>query len=131
MTRVLVVLGIAALAVAACKGNEGPVAGELSVRLGTPRGTDRAILFRVIGPRHAVTAATGYQLVVDTSAAGDTAWIAVIAPVGTGLKAGEIARLAVADTRKAGDYKSAISDVAAPNYTVGDTAGVSLTVVKP
>ena len=132
MTRALAVLLLAAAA-AGCGGNEGPVAGELAVRLITPRGTDRAVLFRVVGPQHGVTAPAGstYRVFSDTSAIGDTTWVTVIAPASGGLKAGEIARFAVADVRKAGDYRAALSDVAAANYAVGDTAGVSLAVVRP
>lgn len=133
MKRALGVLAVAAAAVFGCKGDQGPVAGELSVRLATPRNTDRAILFRVIGLQRGVTAGTGttYRVLSDTSAAGDTSWIAVITPQGTGLAAGEIARLAVADVGKAGDYRIVVSDVAAADYSVGDTSGVSLSVVRP
>lgn len=131
MRRALGMLALAALF--GCHGDQGPVAGELSVRLATPRSSDRAILFRVIGAQHGVTAPGGssYRMLSDTSAAGDTAWIAVIAPQGGGLAAGEIARVAVADVRKAGDYEIVVSDVAAADYSVGNTAGVSLTIVRP
>jgi len=131
--RALAVLAIAAAGAFGCNGDQGPVAGELSVRLARPRNTDRAILFRVIGPQLGVTAPSGsnYRTLADTSATGDTSWIAVITPPGTGLAAGEIARLAVADVRRAGDYRVALSDVAAADYSVGDTVGASLTIVRP
>jgi type IV pilus biogenesis protein CpaD/CtpE len=127
------VLAVAAAAVLGCHGDQGPIAGELAVRLTSPRSTDRAILFRVVGPQHGVTAGTGttYRVLSDTSAVGDTSWITVIAAQGSGLAVGEIAQLAVADVRKAGDYRVAVSDVATANYSVGDTAGVSLSVVRP
>ena len=133
MRRALGMLTLAAAAWAVGCGEQGPVAGELSVRLATSRSGDRAILFRVIGPEHGVTAGTGtgYRVVSDSSAAGDTAWIAVVAPQGTGLVAGEIARLAVPDTRKAGNYLISLTDIAAADYSVGSLAGVALTVVKP
>jgi hypothetical protein len=133
MRRALGVLALAAAAAFACKGNEGPVAGELSVRLATPRNTDRAIFFRVVGQERAATAPSGsnFKVLVDTSVVGDTSWIAVIAPQGTGLAAGEIARLAVADVRKAADYKITLKDIAAADYTVGNNSGIILTVVKP
>jgi hypothetical protein len=131
--RVVGALLLAAAAAAACSGESGPVRGELSVRLATPRNTDRAVLFRIVGAQRGVSAPSGspYRVLADTSAVGDTAWIAVIAPQGGGLAPGEIARVAVPDTRKAGDYRPVLSDVAAASYAVGDTAGVSLTVVKP
>jgi hypothetical protein len=127
------VLGVALAAAWGCHGDQGPVAGELSVRLTTSQSTDRAILFRVVGPQHGVSAPTGssYRVLVDTSAAGDTSWIAVITPQGTGLVNGEIARLAVADVRKADSYLIALTDVAAVDYSDGAISGIVLTVVKP
>ncbi|MGA2382988.1 MAG: hypothetical protein ABSG61_06080 [Gemmatimonadales bacterium] len=132
MRRILGVLACAAAAVAGCS-DQGPVAGELSVRLATSRTTDRAVLFQVVGVEHGVTPGTGtsYRILSDTSAAGDTSWIAVIAPKGTGLAAGEIARIAVPDTRKAGTYQISLTEVAAADYSVGTFPGVTLTVVKP
>lgn len=133
MRRALGVLVLATAAAFGCKGNEGPVAGELSVRLATPRNSDRAMLFRVVGSQHGVTPPSGssYRVLVDTSDVGDTSWIAVIAPQGSGLAAGEIARLAVLDTRKAADYVIALTDVAAADYSVGNISGIALTVVRP
>lgn len=127
------VLALAAGAAVGCKGNEGPVAGELSVRLTTPRSTDRAILFVVVGAQHGVSVATGstYTVFADTSAVGDTTHIVVVAALGSGLVTGEIARLAVADTRQAGKYVIRINDVASATLALGDSAGVSLSVVKP
>jgi type IV pilus biogenesis protein CpaD/CtpE len=123
----------AALAFAACKGDQGPVAGELSVRLATPRSSDRAIMMVLTGAQHGVTAATGsaYRVFSLASTAGDTTWVTVVAPKGSGLVAGEVARITVPDTRQAGSYKARVGDVAAADYSVSDTAGVSLTVVKP
>jgi type IV pilus biogenesis protein CpaD/CtpE len=130
--RAPALLVLATAALVGCS-DQGPVAGELSVRLATPRSTDRAVLLSVVGRQHGVTAGTGssYRVVSDTSATGDTVWIAVIAPQGSGLAAGEIARLVVPDTRRAGAYRAVLTDVAAADYSVGDTAGVSLSVVKP
>ena len=133
MRRAPALLVLVAAAAFGCSGDQGPVAGELSVRLATPRNTDRAVFFRMIGRQHAVTTGTGttYRVLSDTSAAGDTSWIAVIAPQGSGLSAGEIARLAVPDTRSVGSYRAIVVDVAAADYSAGDTAGVSLTVARP
>ena len=128
-------LGIALAAVAAggCKGPEGPVAGELSVRLTTPRNTDRAILFAVVGKQHGVTAATGsnYRVFSAVSAAGDTTHITVVALAGGGLAAGEVARLAVDDIRQVDKYSTTLIDVAGADYRIGGLTGLSLTVVKP
>jgi hypothetical protein len=129
--HVVVVLALAA-AVAGCS-DQGPVAGELSVRLTTSRTTDRAVLFKVVGKLHGVTAGTGasYRIISDTSATGDTAWVAVITPQGTGLAPGEIARITVPDTRVAGSYQISLTEVAASDYSVGTFSGITLTVVKP
>jgi hypothetical protein len=126
------VLVLAAAAAFGCK-DQGPVAGELSVRLSTPRFNDRAILFRVVGRQHGVAATTGmnYRVLSDTSAAGDTTWIAVIALQGSYLASGEIARLAVPDVRKAGDYTAVVSDLASSTYAALDVTTVSVTFVKP
>jgi type IV pilus biogenesis protein CpaD/CtpE len=134
MSRVRAALAALALAAAAgCKGNEGPVAGELSVRIVMPRTTDRAILFTVVGAQHGVKAPSGlpYTVFADTSAVGDTTHVVVVAAQGNGLVPGEIARIVVADTRQAGRYTTRIIDVTSATLSVGDTAGVSLTVVKP
>jgi len=118
---------------AACGGDQGPVAGELSIRLATLRSTDRAIAFAVVGPQHGATAAAGssYRLFSSSSSVGDTTWITIVAPKPGALVAGEVARIAVDDTRRFGSYLIRLSDVAAADYSVGDTAGVSLRVVKP
>jgi hypothetical protein len=132
--RALAGLGIVAAAwAAACGGDQGPVAGELAIRLATPRATDRAIAFAVVGLQHGITVPAGsnYRVFSSTGAAGDTTWITVVAPRGGGLAAGELARIAVDDTRRAGSYATILGDVAAADYSVGDTAGVSLRVVKP
>jgi hypothetical protein len=121
-------------AIVGCKGTEtGPVAGELSVRLTTPRNTDRAVAFVLIGKQHGATAAAGspYRLFTATSAAGDTTRIVVMAPKGSGIGAGEVARISVDDVRRAASYIASLTDVAAADYSVGATTGLSLTVVKP
>jgi len=133
--RVVVLLAVAAAAAGAagCSADQGPVAGELSVRLATPRTTDRAVLFRVTGPAHGVKGWSGstYRVVADTSATGDTSWVAVISPQGTGLAAGEIARVEVPDTRNVGNYRISFTEAAASDYSVGAFSGITLTIVKP
>ncbi len=120
----------AGLAAVTCQ-SESPVAGELSVRIATPRTSDRAILFALVGPARTVSAAPGYRVFTDTAAVGDTTHVTVVAAPGSGLVAGEIARVAVNDVRKAGAYAAIVRDVAAADYSIGDTAGVSLKVVAP
>ncbi|HTT69257.1 MAG TPA: hypothetical protein VMF70_14630 [Gemmatimonadales bacterium] len=130
MRRFLAVLAVAA---AACSGEAGPVAGELAIRLTTPRSTDRALMFVLTGRQSGVTAApaSGYLVFAKPASAGDTTRIVVAAPAGRGIAAGEVARISVADDRAVSAYAVRLSDVAAANYAVGDTTGVSLSVVKP
>jgi len=133
MRRALTYLAFVAAAMYGCGNADGPVAGQLAVRLATTRSGDRAILLRVVGRQRAVTAPSGstYRVVSDTSAAGDTTWIAVIAQQGNALVSGELARLTVPDTRTAANYVVSLTDIALYNYTVGDTAGIALSVVRP
>jgi type IV pilus biogenesis protein CpaD/CtpE len=118
---------------AGCRGEQGPVAGELAVRIATPRSGDRAIVFVVTGKLHGVTAppSSAYRVFADTSANGDTAHVVVVAASGSGVVAGEIARIRVDDVRKATGYLARVIDMAAASYGNGDTSGVSLTVVRP
>ena len=131
MRRVLAVLVLAAAAAAGC--GEGPTAGDLSVQFSTTLAQYRAVLFRVVGKQHGVSLGTGssYRILSDTSATGDTAWIAVIAPQGTTLANGELARIKVPDTRQVQSYEVSLTDAAAANYSVGAFPGISLTIVKP
>lgn len=125
-------VALAAAAVAGCR-DQGPGAGELSVRLGAPRPADRAIQFVVTGPLHGVSAPSGtsYRVFADTSADGDTAHVVVVAPAGSGIAAGELVRIRVNDVQKAGSYAARVVDAATAAYGIGDTAGVTLSVVKP
>ncbi len=134
MSRFAAVLATSAFAIAlASCSDQGPTAGELSIRLATPRSSDRAISIVLTGKQTAVTPAisSSYRVFSLASAAGDTTWITVVSPQGSGLVAGEVARITVPDTRALGSYKARVGDVAAANYSVSDTAGVSLSVVKP
>ena len=130
---VALAVAVAAAGAVACNDAQGPVAGELAVRLATTRPSDRAVLFRVTGPAHGVKAWSGstYRVIADTSATGDTSWVAVIAPQGTGLAAGEIARVEVPDTRNVASYEVSFTQAAAADYSVGTFTGIALTIVKP
>jgi type IV pilus biogenesis protein CpaD/CtpE len=133
MKRWLVLAAVVAVGGVACRGDQGPTSGELAVRLVTPRSGDRAVVFVVTGRLHGVTAPAGsaYRVFADTSVAGDSARVVVVAPSGSGVVAGEIARIRVDDVRKAATYLARVLDVATASYLNGDTSGVSLTVVKP
>jgi hypothetical protein len=133
MRRALALAACMAAAGMGCRGEQGPTAGELSVRLAAPLPNDRAVLFVVTGRLHGVTAGAGsaYRVFADTSGDGDTAHVAVVAPPGSGLDAGEVARVRVDDTRKVASYAVRVVDAATASYRNGDTSGVVLTVVRP
>ncbi len=76
-------------------------------------------------------AAASYRFFAGTSADGDTTHVVVVAPVGSGLAAGELARIRVDDLHQAGSYTARVLDAATATYAVGDTAGITLSIVKP
>jgi len=133
MKRLALWAGLAGVLAAGCNGDQGPMAGELAVRLATPRTTDRAVLFTVVGRQSGVALPPGspYQVFYVISADGDTSHVAVVAPPGRGVVAGEIARIGVPDLGKAGSYVGTVVDVATAGYAVGDTAGVALSFAHP
>ena len=128
----LAVLCGGALAAAGCSGTEGPVAGELEVRLTTPNTDDRAILVRLAGRVDAVTApsGTGYRVLLAPGLA-DTVRVVVIAPQASHLASGALLRVAVPDTRQVGAYAARVLDVASVTYRQRATTGYALAVVKP
>ena len=121
------------LLAAGCNGDQGPRAGELAVQLATPRSSDRAVLFTVIGRQTAVAAPSGtsYQVFSTLSTDGDTSHVAVVAPPGSGVLAGPVALISVPDLSQARTYVGRIVDVATATYAVDDTAGVSLSFSHP
>ncbi len=122
-----------ALAAAGCSSSaEGPVAGELQVRLTTPNLDDRAVLFRLAGTQSAVSlpAGSANRLLVSP-ATGDTVRVLVIAPQGSHLTAGELVLVTVPDTRQVAAYAARLLDVASTAYVERVTAGYALQVVKP
>ena len=126
-----VALCCAALA-AGCGSTEGPVAGELEVRLTTPNTDDRAVLFLLKGAQTAVTAATGSSYRILKAPFGtDTLRVLVIAPVGGHLAAGALVRIAVPDTRQAASYVARPLDVASTAYAKRPVTGYLLTVAQP
>jgi hypothetical protein len=128
----LAALCAGAVAAAGCSGSEGPVAGELEVRLTTPNTDDRAVLLRLAGRFDAVTApsGSGYR-VLSSPGLGDTVRVVVMAPQGFHLASGALLRVAVPDTRQVGAYTARVLDVATTAYTQRATTGYSLSVVKP
>ena len=133
MRRGLALALVIAAAGMGCRGEQGPVGGDLSVRLVSPRNTDRGVGLLVTGRVLAASAPAGssYRVFADTSDNGDTARVVIVAPQGGSVAAGEIARLQVRDTRKYRDYAARVVALAAPTYELSDTTGVSVTIAKP
>jgi hypothetical protein len=130
--RVLVLALCCGALAAGCKSAEGPVAGELEVRLTTPNSDDRAVLFLLRGAQTAVTAPSGSSYrVLKAPFGGDTIRVLVIAPQGGHLAAGALARVAVPDTRQAASYVARPLDVATTLYAQRPVTGYALTVVQP
>lgn len=132
-TFLLAALCVGGATTLGCSSAEKPVAGELEVRLiVTPNADDRAILLRVVGKQTAVTApvGSGYRVLVSPLA-GDTARVVVMAPQGSGLATGALARLTVPDTRQVGAYAAFALDVASRTYAQRPVTGYVLTVAKP
>ncbi len=119
-------------AAAGCSSSEGPVAGELELRYTTPNLDDRAILLRLAGKQTAVTApsGSGYRILLAPGT-GDTVRVLVIAPQGSHLVPGALARVAVPDTRQSGSYSAIPLDAASTSYVQRATSGYLLSVVKP
>ncbi len=120
------------LVCAGCSSSEGPVAGELEVRLTTPNVDDRAVLLRLAGRQSAVTAPAGSaNRVLVAPGLGDTVRVLVLAPQGSHLAAGPLVRVMVPDVRQTGAYAARVLDVASTGYAKRATTGYLLTVVKP
>ncbi|HXY69622.1 MAG TPA: hypothetical protein VEH62_09235 [Gemmatimonadales bacterium] len=123
----------AASAFAAGCSDQGPVSGELSVRAATQFVGLRAVQFVVKGPVSGVTRPTGsgYQVFSDAPSGADSTHVVVVSAPGTGLVAGEIARIAVSDTRQVRSYAAHVAALSGASYNLLDTSLVVLTVVRP
>jgi hypothetical protein len=130
--RSLVLALLCGALAAGCGSAEGPVAGELEVRLATPNSDDRAVLFLLRGAQTAVTAPSGSSYRILKAPLGvDTLRVLVIAPQGGHLAAGTLVRIAVPDTRQASSYVARPLDVATTLYAQRPVTGYTLTVVQP
>ena len=128
----LAVLCVGGFAFAGCSSADGPVAGELEVRLTTPNADDRAVLLRLAGRQSGVTAPSGSgSRVLVAPGLGDTVRVLVIAPQGSHLGAGALVRVTVPDVRQVGAYAARVLDVASTAYAKRATTGYALAVVKP
>ncbi len=131
MKRLARVLGVAAVLALGCSEPSGPVAGDLVVSL-AGSGPARAVRFRLVGTRTAVGApgGTSYR-VYAANLLADTMHVIVVAPPGTTLATGPIARVAVPDVRRVGAYVAIVDEVAGPTYALQNPTLFTLTVVRP
>jgi hypothetical protein len=130
--RILVLALFCGALAAGCGGSEGPVAGELEVRLASPNTDDRAVLFLLRGAQTAVTAPSGSNYRILKAPLGlDTLRVMVIAPQGGHLTAGALVRVAVPDTRQSASYTARPLDAASTAYAQRVVTGYQLTVVQP
>lgn len=132
--RILVLALFCGALAAGCGGSEGPVAGELEVRLASPNTDDRAVLFLLRGAQTAVTAPAGSNYRILKAPRGiDTLRVMVIAPQGGHLTPGTLVRIAVPDTRQAASYSAVPLEVATTAYATRNIplTGFQLTVVQP
>ena len=130
MKRLARVLGVAAVLALGCSEPSGPVAGDLTVSLAGALEA-RAVKFRLVGPRTAVgPGGTGYRVYVANLLA-DTMHVIVVAPLGTTLGPGPIARVSVLDVRRVGAYVAIVDEVAGPTYALQNPTQFTLTVVRP
>jgi len=131
MKRLARVLGVAAVLALGCSEPSGPVAGDLVVSL-AGAAQARAVSFRLVGPRSAVGAPGGTSyLVYPAQLQADTMHLIVVAPLGTTLGPGPIARVSVPDVRRVGAYVAIVDEVAGPTYALQNPTQFSLTVVRP
>lgn len=134
MRRAFGILGMAAaLGAGGCGDGTGPAAGDLVVRLTTQNTGARAILFRLAGAQSGVSAPSGTNYRVFTaSLGGDTALVAVVAPSGSTLAPGALARVSVSDVGAFASYTATPTQVAGTSYAIiPNTAFFILTVVQP
>lgn len=131
MKRLARVLGAAAVLALGCSEPSGPVAGDLIVSLAGALQA-RAVKFRLVGPRTAVGAPGGTTYrVYAAQPLADTMHVIVVAPPGTTLGPGPIARVSVPDVRRVDAYVAIVGEVAGPTYALQNPTQFTLTVVRP
>lgn len=122
-----------ALACPSSQREQGPRGGgEISVWLQSPSNSDRAIVFDLTGLAQGVSAApqTTLRALVDTITP-ESVRVAVIAPRGTSITAGEVARFLVQDVCALSRYRIAIVDVAGNDYSLKTLSGYALSIRSP
>lgn len=115
----------AAFAAAACSDSTPPPAGDVTLTATAVPAGARSVLLRVLGPATAASAPPGSGYRVFATPAGDTMRVAVIAPSGTSLAAGPLARLTVPNRQTATNYvviaaqaSNASNSLMTPTFTV-------------
>lgn len=104
MKRITAAAALAALLVMACSDATPPPNGDVVLTATAVPVGARSVLLRVLGPATAASAPPGSGYRVFATPAGDTMRVAIIAPSGTSLGLGPLARLTVPDRQAATQY---------------------------
>lgn len=131
MTRIVGVasLALVALVAVSCGDGNGPVAGNLRVKLTTPNaGADSAIVFTITGPAALthVTAGAGMRVFAQPLGGVTTRF----ALTGQLTQNAVILTIGVTNVNAVGQYSATIEGVAQPNYQLRSLSNYVLNVVR-
>lgn len=121
---------LAAVLAGACQsdGPQGLRAGEFSLQLQSPSAGDRAIMFDLVGAAQTITPSLQSARVMVDTLAPDSVRIAIVAPSGSSIGPGEVARLGVANLCALSGYRARLVDVAGSDYSLKSLSGYALSV---
>ncbi|HEV8264240.1 MAG TPA: hypothetical protein VGQ06_04770 [Gemmatimonadales bacterium] len=128
--RVSLLAGVVAVGLGCPDGPNGPVAGNLSVRLTSPNsGADSAIAITITGPAALTSATPGAGLrLFQQALGGTTTRFALVGQLNTNAT---ILTIGVEDVNKVSQYAGTIQGVALPNYQLRNLpGGYVLTVLR-
>lgn len=122
---------VSALVAGACHGDGpiGPHSGAMSLTLTGPGAGNRAIMFDLAGPVQALSVPLMSGLTLIDTLGTDSARIAVIAPRGTSVGSGEIARVNVANVCAVAKYRVRLVEIAGSDYALQPLSGYALSVI--
>ena len=104
-----------------------PVAGQLRISLATPAGAESGLVLTIAGPSlpgPATLHAAAPDALIFARATAGTLRVAVFGP----LRAGHLLRVPVPDVGAADRYSATLVEVAAPDYSLRELAGYTVTV---
>jgi len=98
------------------------------VQLQGPSSGERAIMFDLTGPAQAISAASQTLIAMVDTLAVDSLRIAIFAPRGVTIAAGEVARIRVENVCASARYHVGIVEVAGSDYALEPSSGYVLSV---